>query len=77
MEVVLGDAIVTAEMALGLVPKVLNPVDVVAVLGEQFRVIDAEVVEVRDIENVIGLEAIRVDDAIRPYLALNDGYERF
>jgi hypothetical protein len=40
MEVVLGDAVVTAEMALGLVPKVLNPVDVVAVLGEQFRVID-------------------------------------
>ena len=74
---VLGDAVVTAEMALGLVPKIFNPVDVVAVLGEQFRVIDPDVMEVRDIENIIGLEAIRVDDAVRPYLALNDGYERF
>ena len=77
MEVVLGDAIVTAEMPLGLVPKVLNPVDVVAILSEQFRVIDADVMEVRDIKNIIGLEAIRIDDAVRPYLALNDGYKRF
>jgi len=77
MEVVLGDAVVAAETPFGLVSEILDPVDMVAVLGKQFRVVDPDMMEVRYIENIIGPEAVRVDDAIRPYLALNDGNKRF
>ncbi len=76
MEVVLGDAVVAAEMPFGLVPEILDPVDMVAALGKEFRVVDPDVMEVRYIENIIGPEAVRIDDAIGPYLALGDGNKR-
>jgi len=60
MEVLLRDAVIAPQMALGLVPEVLDAVDVVAVLGEQLGVIDADVMKVRHVEHVIGPEAVRV-----------------
>jgi len=38
MEVLFRDAVETAEVAFGLVPKILDPVDMVAVFREGFRV---------------------------------------
>ena len=37
-------------VALGLVPKVLNPVDVIFLVCKEFRVVDPEVFEVRHIQ---------------------------
>ena len=69
----LWDAVVAPEMTFRLVPEVLDAVDVVAVLGEELGVIDADVVEVRDIEYVVSLEAVCVDNAFGFDLAFNDG----
>ena len=64
-------------MSLGLVPEVLNPVDVVAVFSEALGVVDANVMKVRNVEHVIGLEAVRIDDAVWLDLAFNDRQKRF
>tara|TARA_B100000315_G_scaffold143317_1_gene132291 strand:- start:479 stop:589 length:111 start_codon:yes stop_codon:yes gene_type:complete len=36
VEVLPGYAIVPAKMTFGLVPEILNPVDVIAILGKEF-----------------------------------------
>lgn len=73
VEVVLGDAVVASEMSLGLVPEVLDAVDVVCIVGEQLRMIDADMVELRDIQHVIGAEGIGVDDGVGPHFVQDDG----
>ena len=59
-------------MPFRLVPEILDTVDVVAVFSEELGVVDADMMKVRNVEHVIGPEAVRVDDAIRLYLAFND-----
>jgi hypothetical protein len=39
------DAVETAYVALGLVPEVLDAVDVILAIGEEFGVVDAEVLK--------------------------------
>ena len=65
MEVMARDAVILSQMPLGLVPEVFDAVDVVLVLDEGLGVIDAHVLKLRDIENVVGHEAVRIDDAVR------------
>jgi aconitase A len=55
-------------MALRLVPEILNPVDVVLLVGEQLRMVDSEVMEVRHIQHVVAPPTVRVDDAVRHVL---------
>ena len=43
---VLWDAIVAPQMPFGLVPEVLDPVDVISVFGKQFGMVDADMMEV-------------------------------
>jgi hypothetical protein len=57
VEVLLRDTVVTSQVRLCLVPEVLDPVDVVGIFCEQLRVIDPHVMELGDIEDVIGSEA--------------------
>ena len=68
-----GDAVEPAEVALGLVPKVLNPIDVVLPVHEPFRVIDPHMVEVRDIQRIIASESVSVHDTVRQDHTLHDG----
>ena len=42
-EAFLGNAVEPSAVALGLVPEVFDPVDVVVLVGEQLRVVDAGV----------------------------------
>ena len=42
----LGDTVEFAHVALRLVPKVLDPVDMVFLVSKQFRMVDPKVVEV-------------------------------
>ena len=72
MEMVFWDAVVASQMTFGLLPESLNSVDVIPVFGKLFGMIDADMMEVRDIKDVISLEAIRIDDSVGAYLALDD-----
>lgn len=56
------DTIKFTHVALGLIPEVLNTVDVVVAVCKQLGMVDSEVVEVRHIQRVIAPPAIRVDD---------------
>ena len=44
----------------------------VVVFSEDLGVVDADMMKVRNVEHVMVSEAVRVDDAIRLYLAFND-----
>ena len=54
----LRNTIEFAHMALGLVPEILDPIDVVLLVGKEFRVVDAEMLEIRHIQHVIATPAI-------------------
>src|ERR1035438_6443231 len=71
-----GDAVETAHMTLGLIPEVLDAVDVILLIGEQLGVVDAVVLETGYIEHVVGTEGIGVDDAVGNDLVLDDGLQR-
>jgi hypothetical protein len=45
-------------MALGLVPKSIDSVDVVLLVSEQRRVVDPEVVEFRDVQGLAAVKRI-------------------
>jgi hypothetical protein len=62
------------QMPLRLVPKVLNAIDMVTAFRHERRaVIDALVMELRDIQHIVHLKAIGVDDAVRCHFLSNDG----
>jgi hypothetical protein len=72
VELVPWDAVVSAQMPLRLVPEVVDAVDVIAVCGKEFRVVDPDMVEVRDVQDIVGPKAIREDDTVRPYLVVRE-----
>ena len=47
-------------MSLGLVPEVLNPIDVVSAIRKKLRMIDPYVMKVRNIQHIISLPAILI-----------------
>lgn len=59
-------------MALGLVPEILDPIDVIMTVGKQLGMVDAEVVKVRNIQHVVASPTVGIDDTIRNNLALDD-----
>ncbi len=63
-------------MPLGLVPEVLNAVDVAGLVGEALRVVDAQVMELGNVQHVIGRKAVGIDDGIGPDLVANDWEKR-
>ena len=76
VEVEGGDAFETTHMTLGLIPEVLDAVDVVLLIGEQLGVVDAVVLEAGYIEHVVRTEGIGVDDAVGDYLVFDDSLQR-
>lgn len=77
MEVVPGNAVVFAQVTLGLVPEVLDAVDVVAAaLGELLLVVDPAMVEARDVEVVVSMMTIGINHGIQRYLGIYDGDHR-
>jgi hypothetical protein len=59
MEVGFWYSVVAAHVSLSLVPKVLNANDVAFLFDECFRMIDADVVELRDIQHIVGSETVQ------------------
>jgi hypothetical protein len=76
VEVGCGNAFETTHMALSLVPEVLDAIDVVFLIGEEFGVVDAGVPEAGHVEHVVGVEGVRVDDRVGHHLGVEDGLER-
>ena len=54
----LGNTVEFAHMTLRLVPKILNPVDVVLLVCKEFGMVDPEMFEVRYIKDVVASPAI-------------------
>lgn len=63
-------------MAFGLVPKILNAVDVVVAVRKELGMVDSEMMKVRHIQHVIAAPAVRIDDAVGDDFALDDWHER-
>jgi hypothetical protein len=76
IKVLLFDAVEPAHVALGLVPKVLDSIDVIPLISEEPRVVDAAVVEGAHVKGIVGSEGIGVNDAVRFDPLLDDGQER-
>ncbi len=47
-------------MTLGLVPKVLDPIDVIMSVGKQFRMVDPVVFELGRIQHIIAPPAVTI-----------------
>ena len=65
-----------AQMTLGLVPKILDPIDVIFGIHEGFGMVDPVVFEITDIEHIIATSVIRIDDAIGYNFAGHDRHQR-
>ena len=72
----LGNTVEFTHVALGLIPEILNAIDVIVAVCEELRMVDTEVMEVRHIQHIIAAPAVGINDAIRDHLALYDGYQR-
>ena len=72
VEVLRFDAVEFAKMPFGLVPEVLDPIDVVVSISEELRVVDSHVVKITDIKGIVGLESVGVNDAIGNHFLLDD-----
>jgi hypothetical protein len=70
----LGNTVEFPHVALGLVPEILDPVDMVPGVCEELRMIDPVVFEGTDIQRIVALPTVRVDDAVGDNLALYDGH---
>ena len=71
----LGNTIKFAQMTFRLVPKILNPIDMIFGICEGFRMVDPVVLEIADIENIIATPAVRINDAIGQNFAGHDRHE--
>ena len=71
------DTIELAQVPLGLVPKVLDSIDVILFLSKEFWVIDSHVVEVAYIERIVGFKGVCINDAVRSDFLFDDRLESF
>ena len=71
----LGNTVGLTELALRLVRKILDTVDVIPIVREELAAIDPEVVKVGYIQHVVTASAVRIDDAIGNDLALDDRHQ--
>ena len=77
VQVIGFDAIELTHMAFGLVPEILNAIDVVFFISKESGVVDSHVVKIAYIKGIVGSECIRINDAVRFNLLLDDWQERF
>ena len=71
----LRNPVESAQMTLCLVPKVLDPVDVIAAFCKQFGVVDPNMMKVAHIKNIIAVIRVRINDAVRDDLVLHDPHQ--
>ena len=65
VKIIRRQAVEATQMSRGLVPKVLNAIDLMPSLrDEDLTVVHAPMVKLRDIQHIVRSEAIRIDNAI-------------
>ena len=69
---VLWNTVEFAHMALGLVPKILNPINVIFVVCKEFGMVDPKMMEIRYVQHIVAAPTIRINDAIRNDFTLDD-----
>ena len=74
VKVVRFDAVVASQRTLGLVPEVLDSVDVISLVRQQLRVVDAEVVELAHVQRVVASQRVGGHDAVGPNFFLRPFY---
>ena len=52
-KILLGNAVKSAQISLGLIPEILNTVNMILLAGKQLTMIDPAVLKVRHVENVV------------------------
>ena len=65
----LGTTVKFTHVALGLIPEILNAIDVIVPVCKELRMVDTEVMEVRPIQYIIAAPAVGINDAIRSHLS--------
>ena len=68
----LGNTVKLPHMTLRLVPKILDTVDMILFVCKKFGMVDAKMLKVRDVQDVVTAPTVRIDDTIRHHLAFND-----
>ena len=68
----LGNPIEFTHVPLRLVPKILNTVDVIPLVGKELGMVDPEVLEVRYIQHIVGLPAVGIYNAVGNDFPLDD-----
>ena len=76
MEVRLGNSIVSAKMTLGLVPEVLDAINMATLINKRLVVVDPMVMELGHIQHVVGSIGVSVDNTVRLQPLANDPCER-
>lgn len=61
-----------SHVAFGLVPKVFDPIDMIFLFGKQLGMINALGFEPQRIQNILATPVIRIDNAVRLDIFLND-----
>jgi hypothetical protein len=64
MKVLFREAIEAPQMMLRLVPEILDAVDIVSGFNKFLRVINAVMLELRNIQSIIAQKTIRIDNAV-------------
>lgn len=70
VEILFGNAIKSAHISLGLIPKILNAIDMIMLVCKQLTMIDSIVLEIGHIKDVVAGECIGIDDAVRRNMLL-------
>ena len=68
-----GNAIIFSQMSFRLIPEILDAVNVVVFVNKGRAVINAIMLELRDIERIVGSKIVCVDNAIWHHVVPNDG----
>ncbi len=69
------DAVIAAEHPFGLIPKILNAVDMIMALGEQRGMVDPVMTKFCHVNRVTGFPAIAINDGIGLYFRGDNGQQ--
>lgn len=53
MKILFLDSVEASQMTFGLVPKILNSIDMILLICEELRVVDAKVVKLTNIKSIV------------------------
>ena len=76
IKVILLDAVKFTHVALGLVPEILDTIDVIMLIGKQLEVSDTVMPELGDIQRIVARQRIGIHHTFGDHFFLNDGQQR-